>query len=149
VEGSERRVLAGANLARFRPWIIVIEATEPLSSKGAWNAWEPILLRAGYDFVYFDGLNRWYLAGEKSGLKSRFEVPPNVFDRFELSALKSLQDRAATAEYDVKRMRSSASWRITQPLRFVYDGIRAATRWHGRAKFHLGLRSTQKVAKEI
>lgn len=35
VEGFERQVLAGATLARSRPWIILVEATEPLTSEGA------------------------------------------------------------------------------------------------------------------
>jgi FkbM family methyltransferase len=76
VEGFEHQVLAGADLAGFRPWIVVIEATEPLSSNGAWECWEPVVLGSRYEFVHFDGLNRWYLAEEKSNLKTRFEAPP-------------------------------------------------------------------------
>ena len=34
VEGYEPQVLSGMTLTRFRPWIILIEATEPRSSRG-------------------------------------------------------------------------------------------------------------------
>lgn len=76
VEGYERHVLAGAGLTRFRPWIVLVEATEPLTPAGTWEDWERILLGARYEFVHFDGLNRWYLAVERSNLKARFGAPP-------------------------------------------------------------------------
>jgi hypothetical protein len=44
--------------------------------------WEAHLLEAGYRFVYFDGLNRFYLASEHEDLAPHFRVPPNVFDDF-------------------------------------------------------------------
>jgi FkbM family methyltransferase len=131
VEGFERQVVAGAELARFRPWIILIEATEPGTPKDAWEDWEPILLGSRYNFVHFDGLNRWYLAEERSSLRLRFEVPPNIFDRFQLAAIVSLQNRAAVAECKVKQMQASASWRITAPLRVANDCIHAVARWLG------------------
>jgi FkbM family methyltransferase len=129
VEGFERQVVAGAELARFRPWIILIEATEPGTPEGAWEDWEPILLGSRYKFVHFDGLNRWYLAEERSSLRVRFEVPPNIFDQSQLAAIISLQNRAAVAEYKVKQMQGSASWRVTAPLRVANDWIHAAARW--------------------
>ncbi len=81
VEGAERGVLAGADFARTRPWIVVVEATAPLSDIETHGAWEPLLLEAGYRFVWFDGLNRFYLAGEhQQGMAHHFRVPVNVFD---------------------------------------------------------------------
>jgi len=32
VQGSESDVLRGCDFVRYRPWIVVIEATEPLSA---------------------------------------------------------------------------------------------------------------------
>jgi FkbM family methyltransferase len=46
VEGYEPQVLGGMALARYRPWIILIEATEPLSFQGAWHEWEGKILEA-------------------------------------------------------------------------------------------------------
>jgi FkbM family methyltransferase len=65
VEGSEEAVIRGADLRRFRPWIIVVEATEPLSDVPSYEAWEHLLTKQDYEFVLFDRLNRFYLAAEK------------------------------------------------------------------------------------
>ncbi|MBV9783074.1 MAG: FkbM family methyltransferase, partial [Acidisphaera sp.] len=83
VEGSERAVLAGADFAAFRPWIVLVEATAPMSTVETHAAWEPLLLEAGYRFVWFDGLNRFYVAAERhAALAPSFRTPPNVFDDF-------------------------------------------------------------------
>ncbi len=84
VEGAEAEVLAGADFKRFRPWIMLLEATEPLTTiENA--AWEPAVLDAGYVFVWFDGLNRFYVAQERHAeLAPHFRVPPNNFDLFKI-----------------------------------------------------------------
>ena len=85
VEGAEDRVLRGADFARFRPWIVVVEATRPMSPEPDYAGWEPILTAAGYEFVWFDALNRFYLAAEKANeLRGHFTVPVNYFDDYEL-----------------------------------------------------------------
>jgi FkbM family methyltransferase len=117
VEGYEAQVLRGMALARYRPWIILLEATEPRSSEETWYQWEDRLLESQYEFVHFDGLNRWYLAKERSHLKSRFAAPPNVFDQFELATIVSACDQRARAEYQLQQIRESASWQWTAPLR--------------------------------
>jgi FkbM family methyltransferase len=117
VEGYEAQVLRGMALARYRPWIILLVATEPRSSEETWYQWEDRLLESQYEFVHFDGLNRWYLAKERSHLKSRFAAPPNVFDQFELATTVSARDQRAKAEYQLQQMRESASWQWTAPLR--------------------------------
>ena len=81
-EGSERSVLTGADLQHFRPWIILIEATAPNSQVQTHSAWEDLLLAADYRFVWFDGLNRFYVAAEKAELAASFQTQPNVFDNF-------------------------------------------------------------------
>ena len=75
-------MLAGADFSRFRPWIVLLEATRPLTTTTSVD-WEPALLAADYQFVWFDGLNRFYLAREHhEALRSHFELPPNSFDDF-------------------------------------------------------------------
>jgi FkbM family methyltransferase len=82
-EQSESDVLAGADFATYRPWILVIEATRPNSSEPSHAAWEGLVLEAGYRFVWFDGLNRFYIVAERhDALAGHFQVPPNVFDDF-------------------------------------------------------------------
>ncbi|HKV44987.1 MAG TPA: FkbM family methyltransferase [bacterium] len=82
VEGAEAGVLQGMDFTRFRPWVIVIEATVPTTQSKAYEAWEPMLLDGAYDFAYYDGLNRFYLARERGDLKQFFDSPPNCFDQF-------------------------------------------------------------------
>lgn len=82
VEGAEQAALEGLDLKRYRPWIMLIEATEPNTQIPSHQSWEPILLSHGYDFVYFDGLNRFYIAHEHAELKSHFILPPNYWDGF-------------------------------------------------------------------
>lgn len=84
VEGGEAQVLQGFDLRRWKPWILVIEATRPLSEIPSQAEWEPLVLDAGYEMVYFDGINRFYLAPQKAALRSAFEAPPNYFDGFVL-----------------------------------------------------------------
>lgn len=82
-EGGERDALLGADFSRFRPWIVVVEATEALSQTPNHELWESILLDAGYEFAWFDGLNRFYVAAEHSArLTPLIAIPPNVFDDF-------------------------------------------------------------------
>lgn len=85
-EGAEEAALAGLDLTRFRPWIVLAEATLPLTQIPCYAAWEPILIEANYQFVYFDGLNRFYVAEERAqALAPAFATPPNVFDQIELA----------------------------------------------------------------
>lgn len=84
VEGEEASVIRGADWAKHRPWIVVVEATAPTSQKPSHEEWEPFLLSHGYRFAYWDGLNRFYVAGEHADLMRAFRAPPNVFDDFVL-----------------------------------------------------------------
>ena len=82
-EGAEREVLLGADLERFRPWIVIVEATAPNSQIPTHTAWEDLLTAANYRFAWFDALNRFYIAQERwETLSPSFTVPPNIFDDF-------------------------------------------------------------------
>jgi FkbM family methyltransferase len=99
VEGNEREVLASADFSKFRPWIIVVEATEPNSPIPSHQAWEGLLLDASYRLVYFDGLNRYYLAEEQyEELAGAFSTPPNWFDGFVRASEELAERRAADLE---------------------------------------------------
>jgi hypothetical protein len=144
VEGAEQEILTATTLPN-RPRIILVEATAPNSQVGVWQGWEPHLLRLGYDFVWFDGLNRFYLAREEKWRKKHFEVPPNVFDNFETVAfgfggagtvagksarelaemLIGTRERAEQAERQLEIVKRSLSWRLTRPLRAVRRAWRA------------------------
>lgn len=83
VEGSEKQVLQGINLATHRPWILIVESMVPNSQIENFMEWETLILESGYEFVYKDGLNRFYLSNDHIDLKIHFEFPPNVFDHYE------------------------------------------------------------------
>src|SRR3984893_12278764 len=82
-EGAEREVLAGLSLTDVRPWILVIEARAPNSSEPSYSEGEPSVLGRQYEFVWDDGINRFYVAREQRALADHFKLPPNFFDDFE------------------------------------------------------------------
>lgn len=82
VEGHEREVIEGADWQRWRPRVVVVEATEPGTSIPNHESWEPIVLKSGYRFAVFDGLNRYYVSEEERHLICRLSVPVNVFDDY-------------------------------------------------------------------
>ncbi|WP_158745168.1 FkbM family methyltransferase [Acidisphaera sp. L21] len=103
VEGAERDVITGADLAQWRPWIVVVEATVANSPIPTYDQWEWLLLQQRYRMVYADGLNRFYLAEEHEDLAPAFATPPNVFDGYvrqrevAATALATSQAERATA----------------------------------------------------
>jgi FkbM family methyltransferase len=106
VEGFESEVLRGMDFARWRPWVLVIEATLPNSHVTNHETWEHMVLDQGYRFAWFDGLNRYYVAQEHPELVAAFGVQPNVFDEF----ISYHLDKAWTATKDVTRaLRDSES----------------------------------------
>jgi FkbM family methyltransferase len=76
VEGAEADVLAGADWARWRPRVVVAEAIAPNAPDEAWRAWDGALLARDYRFALFDGLNRFYVAAEETGLLARMPREP-------------------------------------------------------------------------
>jgi FkbM family methyltransferase len=112
VEGFEGEVLKGMDFKRWRPWVLVIEATLPNSRVTNHETWEHMVLGQGYRFVWFDGLNRYYIADEHPELAGAFGVPPNVFDDYVtyhlenawnahkevVQALRETEARAAAAQ---------------------------------------------------
>ena len=71
VEGAEAAVIAGARLDEHRPWIVVVEATAPLTGASSFATWEPLLQEAGYRYALDDGLNRYYVSQEHAELAAR------------------------------------------------------------------------------
>jgi FkbM family methyltransferase len=89
VEGLEKSVLETWRYSSVRPWVLVIESTKPLTQEEDYAGWESIVLGKGYQFAYFDGLNRFYVSLLHAELANAFSSPPNVFDGFQLSGLAS------------------------------------------------------------
>lgn len=147
VEGLEPAVLMGNDWQQFRPWIVLVEATLPMSQIESHAEWEPILTGAGYTFAYADGLNRFYIAAEHGELLIKLRYPPNIFDEFmtkgekntlawatdleqQLISTAATLDSAQTSldqsrtyaknlEQQLYAIYASRSWRITAPLRWA------------------------------
>jgi hypothetical protein len=117
VEGSEREVLLGNDWKKYRPWIVVVEATHPMTREPAYRRWESILTDSDYRCIYHDGLNRFYVASEHQDLEAAFDAPPNWFDGFMRASERDAIERAASAEAEIRMMRGSRSWRLTAPFR--------------------------------
>lgn len=98
VEGHERAVIASLDWTRYRPWIVVVEATVPARDELSCSVWDEILCEAGYEHVYWDGLNRFYLATEHSDLKDAFLNPLDVSDGFTTSDHTSAKSERPTAK---------------------------------------------------
>jgi FkbM family methyltransferase len=106
VEGAEPEALSGLDLSRYRPWVMVIEATEPGTPTPAHTEWESSILAAGYELVYLDGVNRFYLASEHPELAHHFGLPPNVWDNF-VSYREVELERALATELSGKGQNNS------------------------------------------
>ena len=96
VEGAEEAVIRGADWSRHRPWILAIEAVEPLSAVESHQNWDPLLQNAGYVFVNFDGLNRYYVDSHRPEFIEPLRAPLNfATDRYIPAAVHESQDKAA------------------------------------------------------
>ena len=138
IEGYEKQALLGNDWNRFRPWIVAVEATLPMSQVENHSDWEYILLEADYIFAYADGLNRFYVSKEHSELLESFKYPPNVFDEFILVSQVNAEQRATQAEQNaneanaratqaeqhIELLLNSNSWKIIAPLRKFADFLR-------------------------
>lgn len=133
VEGAEEEVISSLDWNRYQPWIVVIESTQPLSQISTSEQWESVLLNANYNFVYSDGLNKFYLSSKRKELEKFFQYPPGVFDDF---ILVNGQFGTRTNSYDYKEqelaleisslkneienIKRSRSWILASNLQKIY-----------------------------
>lgn len=112
VEGSEEDVLRSMDFTKHRPWVVLVEATEPLSTEPSHEGWEPILLEADYEFMLFDGLSRYYVAAEHPELKEALSYPVCVFDEFHKIGDVRLNEalQAATAAHAAAAEEAARLW---------------------------------------
>jgi FkbM family methyltransferase len=98
VEGFEKTVIDGMDFSKYRPWILVIEATKPNSTEEVQDEWESDILTAKYTMCYTDGINRFYLANEHKDLHERFRHPPNVLDEYLSASQVNSEHKAQQAQ---------------------------------------------------
>jgi FkbM family methyltransferase len=107
VEGAEGEVIESLDLDRIRPWIIVVEATEPNSTVLTREKWEHLVTDRGYCFAYFDGINCFYIAKEMEELKERLAVPANFLDNFVRASEWAQSQRAAALQEQIIDIRKA------------------------------------------
>ncbi|SDP04615.1 methyltransferase, FkbM family [Nakamurella panacisegetis] len=113
-EGAEEAVLRSIDLSRFRPWVILVEATKPQSTEASHGDWEHLLLAADYRFAVFDGLSRFYLAAEKwDEYGDRISAPANVLDNY-------VTYRSMERETELERL-SQATVDLNEALRVTSE----------------------------
>ncbi len=82
VEGFEGEVIRSWQGSLVRPWIVLLESTEPNTTVANFSTWEADLLALGYKYVHFDGLNRYYVSENHPEISAAFNAGPNYFDNF-------------------------------------------------------------------
>jgi FkbM family methyltransferase len=124
VEGAEEAVLRGADFRAVRPWILLVEATRPLSIERCDAPLRSILEGVGYMFAFFDGINSFFVAEEHRHLLCHFDRPANPLDGHRTQTSLAVDQRLAEADQriaelqlNLAEMRASSSWRITKPIR--------------------------------
>ena len=134
-EGHEPAVLRGADFSRWRPRVLVIEATEAGSPTLNHSGWEPLVMESDYLYATFDGLNRYYVRAEDRDLVAVFEPPVSVFDDYRLAELvqtqrdlDSLATKLDTVQAELTRTRSAydLSTRILNLTRTQLESVRTA-----------------------
>ncbi|GAX34867.1 FkbM family methyltransferase [Nodularia sp. NIES-3585] len=82
VEGLEEEVIFGGNWQIFRPTILVIETTLPGTNIRCKNNIPAFLMDKGYQQVFFDGINDYYISEESGDLAEYFSFPVNALDDY-------------------------------------------------------------------
>ena len=113
VEGGERAVLDGVSLAKYRPWVLVIEATKPNSTEDVSSQWEEIVLEAGYSLTLFDGLNKFYVRNDMPEIRKLMSTPANVFDKWAPFEIDDLTQQALRLQETITRMSDNFSLELS------------------------------------
>lgn len=147
-EGAELEILQGADWQRHRPELLVIEATRPNSPERNDAAWSPLLTAAGYQAVWFDGLNAWFLREESMARAPAFQVPPNIFDDFRVydhemaqrlaqseAWGRSIEEVVFSVQEELRRMKETAA--VMEERYAAHEALRAENRAMLEARWRL------------
>lgn len=115
--GSEQSVFDGFDLARWQPWIVLVNVADA----GAVPAWQQRLLAAGYALAHDDGQNRYFSAPGRADLAAALRLPPHPADGFVLCEdhpyshpLDAWRQRAASAEAEAAEARTWAQAHVRE-----------------------------------
>jgi len=136
VENHEKQVILGIPWDRWRPRVLVVEATVPLSKTPTHHTWEPILTAQGYLFATSNGINRFYLRSDLKDRLACLETPVSSLDEYYrhevfyyLRGLDQAQGELADARFHFEQERGGWAWGQTM-------AAHAQAMWeHERAEF--------------
>lgn len=136
VEGHEREALEGADFARYRPRVVLIEATRPNSTEPTHERWESIILNQGYSFAAFDGLNRYYVRNEDAPLADKLALAPNAFDDYIPFSYHQKIEQQQREILQLYQRLDRTRWlqRLADPIGTFASGTRRFRRWLADAK---------------
>lgn len=118
-EGTEADVLASVDMTRWRPWILVIEATRPLTTEPTHQFWEDSVLAAGYQFCLFDGVSRFYVAAEHADrLRDPLSYPANVLDGYTPFLWQRREEEHAATRVELDQLRATHSRVLDELIRW-------------------------------
>jgi hypothetical protein len=139
VEGAEGAVLRGMDFAAVRPWVVLVQGTDPDSRVPTHAAWEPVLLAARYAFAYGDGINRFYLAAEHAPLAGRFGPPTADKAEAERADLQAARDAAVARLQSVELQLAQLATRVPHLKAQLRAAVAAHAQVHAELLRHVGL----------
>jgi FkbM family methyltransferase len=115
VEGAEKSVIDGSDFAKYRPWIVLIEATEPMTTTANHFDWEPTLISNEYLFAGADRVNRYYVSQEHAELLPVLQIPADSYSSREDQAhvQRLIQDNTALAS-EINRQKEVANAQLNE-----------------------------------
>ncbi|HEV3121292.1 MAG TPA: FkbM family methyltransferase [Isosphaeraceae bacterium] len=137
VENHEKQVILGIPWDKWRPRVLVVEATVPLSKTPTHHTWEPLLTAQGYLFATSNGINRFYLRPDMKDRLPLLETPVSSLDEYYrhevfyyLRGLDQAQGELADARFQFEQERGGWAWAQTM-------AAHAQAMWeHERAEFN-------------
>lgn len=125
-EGSEGAVLSSVDLRTWRPWVVVVEATAPLTNRPTHGEWEPQLTAAGYEFCLFDGVSRFYVADEHAPtLRAALSYPACALDEFVDARQADLEARLDAGARSVEALERSRAVLLNDLVRWRSQAVTA------------------------
>ena len=100
VEGGEGSALRSMDFQKYRPWILCIESHLPLRpSIQTYEEWDHYVLDSGYQFVFTDSINRYYVAREHGERSASFAFPSDFYTHInEVRHVRRLEERIRSLE---------------------------------------------------
>jgi len=100
VEGGEGTVLRSMDFCKYRPWVLCIECHLPLRPDiQTYEEWDHYVLNSGYQFVFTDSINRYYVAIEHGERAASFSFPSDFYVHVnDINHLRKLEERIRSLE---------------------------------------------------